>query len=261
MAALRTSLIPGILQVIRHNIFHGNTNLRLFEFGKVYYHDYSSKRKKLVDNYVEEDCLIMALSGMTFPQNWGETTRFVDIFDVKGEVQTLFKKNFLDNVKFIPYSKSNALTQMGILIEINGESAGFFGLVQKDLVKKYEIEQDVYVVELSKDVLAQNVIRDRKYRELPKYPSVMRDVAFVVDREVPVEKIEVEIRKAGMPILRKLELFDVYRGNQIQEDKKSCAFALEFSSDERTLVQDDIDKVMQNIINCISEKFNATLRG
>ncbi|MBI4549117.1 MAG: phenylalanine--tRNA ligase subunit beta, partial [Ignavibacteriae bacterium] len=260
MAALRTSLIPGILGIIRHNIFHGSKTLRLFELGKVYFHDATLEKRKTVDGYFEEERLILAYADIVHPPTWDEKPRFIDIFDVKGELQTLFMKFSLDKFKFIPYSNTKALTELGLQVEINGEYAGFLGSIRRELLRQYEIEQDVFVTELVVETITRNIKEGSTFKALPRYPAVRRDVAFVVDEALLVEVIEQEIRSVSGTLLTDLKLFDVYKGDQIGLGKKSCAFSLEFRSDERTLSDDEVNMSIQNIIDRITIKFDATIR-
>jgi phenylalanyl-tRNA synthetase beta chain len=102
---------------------------------------------------------------------------------------------------------------------------------------------------------------ERRYVPLPRYPSVHRDVAFVVDQGVPVGKIEECIRQSVSGVSLRVELFDVYVGDQIPADKKSCAFSLDFLSREHTLSQTEIDHVMQSVIRNVSETFHASIRA
>jgi phenylalanyl-tRNA synthetase beta chain len=260
MAALRTSLVPGILSIIRENIFHGIKDLRLFEIGKVYWH-LPDEAPNLLSAYHEEYRIILAFVGSASPMNWDQPSRMVDIFDVKGEVSTLFSKIFLDKFKFIPYPTTNALTQSGIRIEIHEKDAGYIATIRKDILQQYEIEQDVLVLEMSVQVLQENIRSQHRYSPLSRYPYVTRDIALIVDERVPVELLEKEIVETGSSLLKKLELFDIYKGNQITQGKKSCAFALQFLSEDHTLTQEEVDRLMQKILDKVSVKYNATLRS
>ncbi len=261
MSSLRTSLVPGILQIIRDNIFHGSRDLRLYEIGKIYLKNPVVNTARSVDDFKEYDRLLLAFTGANNPLNWSEKQRAVDLYDVKGELQTLMKKISLDKIKFIPYPNTKALTPNGLAIEINGVEAGLLGNVSSELLKRFEIEQDVFVAELSIEALNKFKANGRKYQSLSKFPSVLRDIAFIVDKTVPVESLATEIQKTGSSLLTKVELFDIYTGTQLDAKKKSCAFALEFKSEERTLSQEEVDQFMQKIIHQISTKFEAVIRS
>jgi phenylalanyl-tRNA synthetase beta chain len=250
-----------MLQIIRNNLFHGSKDLRLFEFGKAYFRDVSSREGSPVPGYTEENRLIIACSGVASPPAWDTPARSADLYDLKGELETLFRKILLDNIKFIPYPTTNALTEMGLLIEIHGVIAGEIGRVHKGLMTRFEVEQEVFFAEVNTDLLLEKISSRRTFKPLGKYPLVTRDVAFVVDENLAVGDIEESIREAGGSLLRRLELFDTYRGNQIHSGKKSLAFALEFLSEDHTLTQEEIDRVMHNIITAVSKKFDGVLRG
>lgn len=259
MAALRTSLVPGALQVMRTNLFHGVTNLRLFEIGKKYFH-HKTLPGNSIASFEEQNWLILAYSGLAHSASWDRKSAKVDLFDIKGEVQTLFKKIFLDKFKFIPYSTTNALTAKGLHIEINGEAGGYLGLISKYLLQQYEIEQDVYVAELNWDAVTKGLGRERKFEALQRFPSILRDIAVVVDEAMPAERIAATIFEAGRPLLVRVELFDIYRGDQIAQGKKSTAYALEFVSEGHTLTQEEIDRVVENIIRQARSRLNAEIR-
>jgi len=260
MAALRTSLIPGMLEIVRNNIFHGTKTLRLFECGKVYFKDRDSAYSKYVEDFVEIERIIFLFTGLAEPRSWDRMPRNFDIFDLKGEIQTLFDKILLDNIKFIPYPNTKALTENGLHIEINGEYAGQLGGLEPGFLKKFEIEQDVYVAELEIPVLEKYKRTLKKFKVLSKYPAVMRDIAIIVGDELPAKELEEEIRSSASPQLVRVELFDVFRGDQAGEGKKSCAYALEFMSEDHTMAQKEIDDLMANIVNRLTKKFGATIR-
>ncbi len=260
MAALRTSLIPSLLAVVRHNIDHGANDLRLFEIGKTYFKNGSMEDPSAPGGFTEDSRVIIGLVGMASPRGWHAAPRKCDLGDIKGEVEALLDKIFLDKIKFIPYSTTKALTDMGIAVEINGRQAGYFGRVGREELKQFDIEDEVFVAELSIEALREHAGGIRKYRRLPKYPVVLRDIAITVDRQVEIARIAEVIHDAGAPLLSKATLFDVYMGEQVNSSKKSCAFALEFMSEDHTLTQQEVDGVMKKIIDKLDSALHASLR-
>ncbi len=260
MEAMRSSLIPSLLDIIHHNIDHGIANLRLFEIGKVYFHNHTPNEFQVIRGYSEKDRVVFAFSGNAYPSSWDQKPRSLDIFDIKGEILTLFEKISLDNIKFIPYSTTDALTEYGLTVEINGEYAGLIGVIRSVILSKFKIEQDVIISEFNVNVLERNRSKKKQFKALPKFPVVTRDIAIVVDDVLEIEKIESEIKSAGGKILTKLQLFDIYTGDQISQGKKSCAYGLELMAEDHTMTQDEIDKVMQKIIDRIQNNLNGTIR-
>jgi phenylalanyl-tRNA synthetase beta chain len=259
MEALRTSLIPNMLEVIRENIFRGTTSLRLFEFGNTYFND-PALTGKYIMQYQEIDKLTITLTGSVNRLSWGEKVRYSDIFDIKGEIESFFEKIFLDNIKFIPYPTTNALSESGLRIEINGEYTGTIGLIRKDILKRYEIEQDVVFADIEIDPLVRLIQNKRVFSPLPKFPSIVRDIALIVDRTIEMTAIEAIIKKSGSSLLQRVELFDRYIGEQIDESKISYAFTLEFFSEDHTLTLIEVDKVIDNITTQLEKQLKAAIR-
>lgn len=259
MEALRTSLLPNMLEVIRDNIFHGNNSLRLFEIGKSYIH-LRSPNEAPIPGYSEKSILMISMVGPDKPLSWGEKQRNIDIYDLKGLLETFFEKIFLDNIKFIHYPNTNALSDRGIRIEINNEYAGQLGYVRKDLLSRFEIENDVTFAEIEIQMIEKYLGGKRYFKPLPKYPPVIRDLAFVVGSEIKTSSLIDTIREADAPMLNRIDLFDTYFGEQIGENKKSYAFRLEFISPDHTMTQLEIEGVMSKIIKALEMKLKAVVR-
>ncbi len=259
MAALRTSLVPGALGVVRHNIFHGTKDIRMFEFGRVYYCGESTGRSSF-ERYSERSILLLIWSNHADSGAWDRKAREFDIFDAKGEIALLAGKISLDNLNFIPYCTTDALTQAGLRIEINGVKAGTVGQIAKKMLDRYEVEQDVFVAELFVDVLEKERKGRKRYQPLPKFPVVYRDVAFVVAEGIDHETLRKAIEGAGAPYLYSVSLFDYYTGTQTGEGKKSFAFSLTFMPTDHTLTQDEIGRSMQKLIDHVSQSLGAHIR-
>ncbi len=260
MGALRTSLLPGLLEIAAHNFNHGTKNLRLFEIGKVYFCRESSDKRSRKD-YEEEDRLLLAISGEAAPTHWDVPTRLADIFDLKGEFETLFSKIFLDKVKFIYYPNSKTLTDPTVGVEINKTYMGLLGRVNEQAKRLFDIKQDVFVGELSLEVLRGNITTASRYLSLPKYPSVTRDLAFVVNEDVSAEELRDAVREGGGDLVQSVELFDVYVGDKIGSGKKSMAFAVQLMSRHHTLTDEEIEDRIDQIVSVVASRFQARLRA
>ncbi|RCK77361.1 MAG: Phenylalanyl-tRNA synthetase beta chain [Ignavibacteriae bacterium] len=261
MATMRTSMLPSILSVIKNNIYHQSKNLNLFEIGKVYFKDSSVPRGPYTTpNYREEKRIILAKTGISECPHWSRDERESDIFDLKGEVEDLFVMLSLDKYKFISYTIDRTLTEMNLNIMYQNVEIGYIGKVKKEILELFDIEQDVYVSDINLDILKSFVNYKRKYVPLPLYPMVIRDLAFIVDKGISVEKLLETIKLSAGELLKDINLFDVYTGERIAPDKKSCAFTLQFQSEEKTLTDEEVTQVVENIIKVMNEKYNATLR-
>jgi phenylalanyl-tRNA synthetase beta chain len=261
MAALRTSLVPGALDVIRHNINHGAKDLRLFEIGNVFRKGSASEKGPYFDAYVEEERILIVQTGLANAPGWGGTDRRADFFDLKGSTERLLSKISLDKFRFIYYSTTNTLTEFSVDIEFNGSYVGFLGKLKPDIGMSFGVDPEVYVVELLVKRLREEYEGKPTFRSLPKYPPVLRDLAFVVDESVTAAELLESVRSSGGNLLKKIRLFDVYRGDQIGRGKKSCAFSLEFLSPDRTLTEEEVEKATQQVIRYVGEKLGARLRS
>ncbi|MEX2117757.1 MAG: phenylalanine--tRNA ligase subunit beta [Bacteroidota bacterium] len=260
MEMLRTSLIPGALEVLEHNFNRGAKGMRLFECGKVFWRVAGGSEDALED-YKEEQRLLLVLTGDHFNRHHSEKQRKYDILDLKGEVEGLLAKFFLDKCRLIPYDNGKPLSVDNISIEIQGTYAGFLGRLRKEIGAKFGIEEEVLVAELSVDVLSSFWNKDRKFRSLNRFPSVTRDLAFVVAANVPQGNVEQAIREAGGELLSGVFLFDLYSGEQVGVGNKSLAYALEFQPADRTLTDEEVNGIVSKIIRHVQSACGASVRG
>jgi phenylalanyl-tRNA synthetase beta chain len=257
MTVLRSTLVPGLLDVVARNQNLGNPDLRLFEIGHVFRMD-DSPARKIVENFLEEERVCLLMTGRAAPVQWSEGGRQVDFFDLKGEVTDLLAKFALDKSRFISYSTTNGLTDDTLTIEIQGSYAGYFGKVRRDLLVLAGVEQPVYVAEVTVDVLRPGA--KKIFVPLPKYPRVRRDLAFTVDAGIGAENLERTIRDSGGDLLQAVELFDVYVGEPLPPGKKSVAFALALMSREKTLTESEIDAAVRRVAESVEKVHGASLR-
>jgi phenylalanyl-tRNA synthetase beta chain len=261
MAALRTSLVPGALDVIRHNINHAAKDLRLFEIGNVFRKGSASEKGPYFDAYVEEERILIVHTGLANAPGWDRADRLADFFDLKGSAERLLSKISLDKFRFIYYSTTNTLTEFSVDIEFNGSYVGFLGKLKPDISMSFGVDQEVYVAELFVKPLTESFEGKPTFQSLPKYPPVLRDLAFVVDDSTTAAELLESVRSSGGDLLKKIRLFDVYTGDQIERGKKSYAFSLEFLSPDRTLTEDEVEKATQQVIRYVGEKLGARLRS
>jgi len=258
MLMLRTSLLPGMLDVVARNLNSGTEDLRLFEVGHVFSID-QTDRPKLVEHFLEEECLGLLLTGKAAPAQWHEKPRQVDFFDAKGEVEALLEQLPLDKWLLIPYPALGNILENVLAVEIEGCFAGYLGRVREDVLKSFGIEQQVFTAELLLTPLTQST--GRVFEPLPKYPKVRRDVAFSVSAEVTAEVMQQAIRASAGELLQRVELFDMYQGDKFTAGTKSLAFTLELMSRDRTLTDAEIDAVVQRVVRHVERECRATLRG
>lgn len=242
---MRTTIIPNILEVISRNLNKKVPDGQFYELSKVYMTDANSE-EGLAN---ERETLTIGM--------YGE----VDFFDLKGVVESLLEE--MNITKYRILSSNNDSMHPGRTAEllINNKRIGCLGEVHPDVLDKYGIDERVYVSELNFEEIIKQSDMNIKYRALPKYPSVARDIAIVVTEEITAGQVEEIIRNKGGKLIEEVKLFDIYRGSQIEEGYKSMAYSIVYRSDEKTLSEEDITRVHNKILNSLVNQVGAALRA
>ncbi len=251
LSTLRPALIPGLLNVVRWNLNRKNINLKLFEVGKVFHSDKSQ---------VNENIKITAVvTGNAFNDSWKDKANSIDIYDVKGYVECLLRRNRIRkwNLKI---HESVFTNQNALSIEINNETVGLIGELKKEILEKFDIEEAVFVFDLNFTSLFNNSNWQQIYSTVPKYPPIKRDIAITIEQTIESEKIAHLIETNGGDFLQKVTLFDVFTGEQIGSKNKSLAFNLTFFSFERTLTEEEVDSQINIILDALARDYSACLR-
>jgi len=250
---LRSSLLPGLLQAAARNLRHGVREARLIEAGKVF----RATPPPLGSERVEIGFVLVGA-----PDPWAEPHADGDRFlELKGALDSLLEGLGIDERKSAPYHESCWVGGAGAAIEAKGRKLARLGQVASRLAAATGLERPAWAAVLDFDAIAELVPSRRRFQPLPKYPSVKRDIAVVVDRAVPQGDVEETIRRGGGRLLVSVRLFDVFEGEQLGSDKKSLAYALEFRSPERTLQDREVDEALQGLVRALSSTVGATLRG
>ncbi len=242
---LRSSLIPSLLEVVKFNEARGVKDINIYELSNVYI--------KKDEEYVESLKLSFLVKGKYIGSEWNNSIIKGDFYTLKGILENLL--HYLGFDKRIKYTTENILSFMhpGISanVLIDNEVVGFLGKLHPNVSK-----EELYICELNIDLLFNKKSKKIKYEEPSKYPSVNRDLAFLFDKDIVIGEVLEEINKISGKILKKLEIFDIF----VREDKKSIAFSLEFVDKTKTLVEEEINSIIDKIIENISKKYNAILR-
>lgn len=239
---MRTTILPSMLISLGLNYSRRNEVVRLFEIGKVF--------KKTGEKLPSEPKKI-AMGA------YGDC----DFYSVKGDVETLLSALNVKNVSYEPCKDREAF-HVGrcALVFANGIKLGIMGEINPQVAENYKIETKAYVAILDLAKILDNADDAVSYKKLPKFPAVTRDLAVMCKDEVPVGHLEATILKNGGKILEEVKLFDIYKGKQIAEDYKSVAFSLKFRAQDRTLTDDDVNKVFNKIVAKLGDEHGAELR-
>ncbi len=261
MTHARTSLIPGILSTIERNIRVKEKNLKLFEIG----HTFEAKTEKEIESFddIEElDKLTFAVTGKRKEDVWYTEDLPFDFYDISGAMDEILRKlgvkeKFTDS--YILEPDDIFLFRLEKKFKKNIVAVG--GKVKQELLKEFNISQDVYLFDVNLEVLRQIHIETRKFNELLKFPKIVRDFAFIFDKDILYETVVKEIQKSSSKLLKKIKLFDIFESDSLGRDKKSMAFQVEYYDENRTLTEEEIDKEFWKTIEHIKSKFKAELRG
>ncbi len=259
MAALRPSLLPGMLEVMAHNQHHGLEELRFMEFGHVFRQ--SASRETTIPGYDERESMILGLSGPASRAAWDRDVERVDFYDLKGVVQTVLELLHLDNVDQVSYPEFTGVTAYRLVLQADSEPVGVAARVRDEVAEQYDLSHPIFFAEFSLDRLFSHASPPwkRRYEPVPRFPRVDRDIAVVVPHDRPAGDLLRTIRREGAPLLENIDVFDVYEGEHVKDDHKSLGFALQFGANH-TLVDEEVDAHVESIVNALKEEFGATLR-
>ena len=241
---MRTIALPSMLEILGRNNAYHNKAAKLYEIAKIY----------------------LPVEGQPLPEepkmlvfgSYGEKETF---FKLKGELEAVFAGLRMKKARYTA-EKNNPSYHPGrcASISIDGVEIGVMGQVHPLVAKNYGIDSEVYCAELSFTKMLGLRLPEPTFAPLPKYPAVSRDLALICDEALTVAQVEDVISASAGKLLRKIQLFDIYRGVGVPEGKKSMAFSLELRADDRTLTDSDSEKVVSNVLAALKEKLNATLR-
>ncbi|WP_141431979.1 phenylalanine--tRNA ligase subunit beta [Bacillus sp. 03113] len=252
---LRLSIVPQLLEVLKYNVARQNDSVAVYETGVVFLSDNSSKLPE------EREQLAGAITGLWHSHVWQGEKKPVDFFVIKGILEGLFAKLGLENK--VEYRRGNVEgMHPGRTAEVflSGESIGFVGQIHPQAEKELDLK-GAYVFELSLKKMLEADVEPLKYEAIPRFPSVTRDIALVVDKEKEAGELQKIIIEAGGSLLKEVIVFDLYEGERMEPGKKSIAFSLKYFDPERTLTDEDITKAHDKVLEAVKDQAGAVLRG
>lgn len=261
MSCLRTSLLAGALSSVKRNLNFGIRNMMLFEIGNTF-NKKTQKEINSFDDISERQKLILILSGKEKEKSWNESEVYFDFYSLKGFVSAFIQKISLDNLLTdLYYSSENEIYSYFYSKNFNNTVVGIGGKIKRDVLNKFDINQDVFAFEFDLSSLKELTPEQKKYIEPQRFPKVIRDFAFVFNKSVTYAEVKEFILKKASSLLKKVELFDLFESESLGVDKKSMAFSLEYYDESRTLTEDEVEKDFNYLIEEISKNFDAKLRG
>lgn len=245
---LRHSLLVALYKIYEYNKARNNKDVSIFEIGKAF--------QKKDEEYTETKKLAALMSGEYY---LGLDKKKVDFYVIKGVAEEILdylgyngRYSFVRNLEKTP---SELHPGQSAVISVNNDIVGVIGKIHPKVEK-----DDVYVLEIDLDRLLNKRVGKMKYKEISKFPNIKKDLSIVVDKKISAQEIGMKIKKLAGSLLESSEVFDIYTGTGIEEDKKSISFALTFGKGDRTLTDDEINEVMNKIIAGLEKDIKAELR-
>ncbi len=249
---LRSSLFETALEVVAHNLNHRNSSLRLFEFGKAYSTSGSGK-------YTEEEKLCVVMTGSTSDDSWKQKSKQTDIYFLKGVVAAVLQSLGIraDSIEVMAVPKLDN----HIVFKLNGQVIAGAGEVTKKVLAKFDIKQPVFFAGLNWSFLAGLAAQQKAaVKEIPRFPTVQRDVAMIVPKQLAYEEVEKVVQKIRLNKLQEVKLFDIFESEKLGGDKKSLAVNFTFVDAEKTLTDKEIDGWMNKIMTTLEKELQAEIR-
>lgn len=254
-AWMRSTLLPGLLDSVRHNFNHGLRDVKLFEIGRIFS---LSKAGELPE---ETLALALVATGGAVEEDRAQAEREIDFFDLKGALEAAVDWMNLSPLKFNSASVRHLRAGQSATIRSgDGTSIGTIGRLAENLATSYKFRQPVYLLELDLQKLLSGPVKSIQYSPLPRYPSVMRDISLLVDRKVALDEIFAAVNNQQLADCRSVKLVGTFEGGNIQSSKRSVTLRLEYRSDERTLRDEDVEAYHSRLTSTLLETFAAEQR-
>jgi phenylalanyl-tRNA synthetase beta chain len=254
-SVLRQSLLPHLLEVVSYNRARQVENVAVYETGAVYLANGENELPS------EKERLAGVVTGVWHAHLWQGEKKAVDFYVTKGILDGLFELLGLTNrIEYKQAKREHMHPGRTADILLDGKTIGFVGQLHPVVQKDYDLKE-TYVFELALTDLLNAEVEDIRYSPIPRFPSITRDIALVVDENVVAGELQKAIIEAGGELLKEVSIFDVYKGDRLPDGKKSIAFSLRYYDPERTLTDEEVTAVHEKVIQAVEQQFGATLRG
>ena len=255
LSVMRTTLVPGLMEMARYNVSRKISNLKLFELKKVFLPQKNERLPK------EVKFLAGLAMGFDRDPHWAFSPRSVDFYDVKGCVEGL-----LDDlqIKGATFSKVDDIAYLhpgkASKIVLDHEVLGVLGEAHPQVLGHYEVQGAVYLFEMDFGKMVKWAGEGRRFRPLPKFPAVYRDLSLVVDRDLEVARVMETIRAFDQPFVEEVTVFDIYQGAPIPAGKKGVSYRIRYQANDRTLTDEEVNRYHENLFSRLREVFQLDLR-
>lgn len=251
LSQMRVGMWPGLLASMIYNIHRQQTAIKFIENGVIFDLEQGSLK--------EHQCIAGLVTGEYGMMNWGENSRKFDFFDLKGDLEALFSELNLKKIQFITAEHSALHPGKSASIQINGQHAGWCGVLHPRMTDALDLQDEVILFELRLNALIDESLL--RYQQISKFPQIRRDLSLLVNDSLSAAQIETAVREVvNVDWLKAFDVFDVYTGESIPEGKKSLAIAMTLQDDNRTMIDSEINALISAIIKKLYEEFSIILR-
>jgi len=262
--SMRQSLLFGGLEAISYNTNHQRADLKLYELGNCYSKNKDNPKERdpdVLKPFNEQTHLALFMTGKEFPESWTQQQEEVSFYHLKAYVENILDKLGFNRQKIKTDEFENEIFSQGITLKLKKHILGEMGILSPELLKKFDIENDVYFAELYWETLVQLSANNTvQYEPVSKFPEVRRDLALLIDENTRFKEIYDLAYQAEKKFLKDISLFDVYQGDKIEKGKKSYAVSFLLQDKSQTLKDKQIDKIMDKLIKTFKEKLGAEIR-
>lgn len=254
-AFMRGTLLPGLLNSLRHNLNHGTRDVRLFEIGRVFGREWKGELPE------ERLALALVATGGAIEANKAQAERELDFFDVKGALETAVDWMNFSPLTFTQASASHLRAGQSAHIKLSdGTEIGTMGRLAETVSANYKFRYPVYVLELDLEALLNGPARTVQYASLPRYPSVVRDISLLLNRSIVLDDVLNAVKEKQVADFRGVKLVGTFEGGNIPSSKRSVTLRLEYRSDERTLRDEEVEERHAQLTSSLLETFAAQQR-
>jgi phenylalanyl-tRNA synthetase beta chain len=252
---MRPTLLPGLLDAVRLNFNYQNKNVKLFELGKAFATATSEDGLP-----TERELFAITLTGGEILGNRPTSGRELDFYDAKGAIESALAAAGYQDITFAAAEVRHLRPGQSASILVSDRLVGTIGRLNEEISLNYKFRQPVYVAEVDLQAILSEPPDSICYAPLPKYPSVVRDVSFTVNRGSTFDSIRNTIMEQGIELCRSVRFVDVYEGKGMTENERSLTIRLEYRSDERTLIDDEVERVHTQLVGAVEEKLKIKQR-
>jgi len=249
--ALRTSLLPSVLKVVNSNLNRKIKQVKIFEIGSIY--------EKNINKFKQTEFASIVLTGTAY-DNWKDHSRKVTFYDLKGIIESLLDSFGITDYKLQNKKMDYFSLSLSAVITVDDKVIVELGKISRKVCKNFDISEEVFFAQINIAAFCENQKKHYRFTSVPRYPSVLRDIALVVKKNIAADEAMDIIRETAGSLAIKTELFDVYTGDQVPAECKSLAFSIEYQSPDATLTEEHVNSVHSKVQKQLLSRLNASLR-